>query len=424
MGNNENNGERLTGKQVALLAIFGMAAFLSYADRTNIGIVIVPMGDQFDWMAKTKGTVLGAFFIGYICTQVVAGWLADGVFGGELVLLAGMTCWSLVLLTTPVMAQQGGLAGAIAARLLLGLAEGFVFPAIHSMLPKKIPSNWIAASSSFVSGMDLIGGMVAMLVSAPLAAQANWPSVFYLLGGLGVLWSVVWLVWLVVVDRQQLHSVTKKQTRRPIPWKTMLTSSSSWSYFTCGYCSSWGFWMIVSWLPSFFRDVFEADLEHLGNLAVLPYALQGIVGFLVGFLGDYALRHKLIGKRILRGSAQSVSMLGAAGLLIALLVTINNRSADRYQAVAMISAAMALNAFGAAGNSVNHFDLAPRFAGFLYGLGNSVSLIPGVIGVPLTGWMLEVSGWQWDGVFALAAVHYVVGLAVFLLFSSYSPIIP
>jgi predicted MFS family arabinose efflux permease len=150
-----------------------------------------------------------------------------------------------------------------------------------------------------------------------------------------------------------------------------------------------------------------------------------VIGFTIGFLGDYSLRRKWIEKRVLRGVAQSIAMLGAASLLIALAASISSvhTNPTKLHAVALVSAAMAINAFSAAGHSVNHFDLAPRHSGFLYGMNNSMSLVPGVVGVPLTGWMLEVSGWQWEGVFGLAAAHYLVGLGVFLVFSSYSPIV-
>ena len=421
-------------RRIIVLVLFSLAAILAYADRTNMGVVIVPMGDEFDWSARVKGAVLGAFFIGYICTQVIGGWLADSVFGGEPVLLIGMSLWSIILLLTPSAVNHGGVAGAVASRIALGLAEGVVFPSVHSMLARRMPVTWLNGVSALINTMTLLGGIVALLVSAPLSAHADWTAVFYVMGACGLAWSISWAIWVyvehyVIAIEADLKPDSKEETKskekskaRKTPWKRLITASPVWAFFTCNYCNAWGFWLILNWLPSYFKDQFEVDLEQLGVMSVLPYGVQGIVGLGLGLLGDYIIRRQLINKAWLRSGSQTVAMLGAASLLVALFYTVNSKSAS-IQAVGFITGAMALNAFSVIGSGMNHFDLAPRYAGFLYGMGNSVSILPGLIGVPLTGWMLESNGGRWEGVFGLAAAHYVAGLIIFLIFGSFTPIV-
>jgi ACS family sodium-dependent inorganic phosphate cotransporter len=439
------NDASLNTKRFAFLALLGLVAMLTYADRTNMGIVIVSMGDEYEWSAKTRGTVLGAFFFGYICTQIIGGWLSDNLYGGGPVLLVGMVLWSVLLLLTPPATRQVGLPGAIAVRIALGLAEGVCFPSIHSMVPKAIPHEWINASMSFINCMCYVGGVLALLISAPLAAYSGWPAVFYVFGAMGIVWSVSWCLWMFCIgkdinavkfmrpeiknqkkgvvssstDTSKYDLIEEKEKKSRSPWKLLLTSSPVWALFTCNYCNCWGFWLILTWLPTYFRENFNADLEHLGNLSVLPYAMQGILGLVVGFLGDYLLRKRLIQKRILRSLAQSIAMIGAASLLISLLYI-----HSQVMAVVLVTCAMSLNSFSNIGMNVNHIDLAPRHSGFLFGLSNSIGIVPGVIGVPLTGWMLESGAYNWDGVFALTAAHYLVGLIVWLLFGSTSVLIP
>eukprot|EP01052_Picozoa_sp_SAG31_P028047 SAG31_NODE_2673_length_5268_cov_2.551944_8_plen_150_part_00 len=60
-----------------LLAVMGCLMWaLCYADRTNISLAIVPMSTVFGYSEATQGLILSSFFAGYVCTQVLGGWLA------------------------------------------------------------------------------------------------------------------------------------------------------------------------------------------------------------------------------------------------------------------------------------------------------------------------------------------------------------
>jgi ACS family sodium-dependent inorganic phosphate cotransporter len=58
-------------------------------------------------------------------------------------------------------------------------------------------------------------------------------------------------------------------------------------------------------------------------------------------------------------------------------------------------------------------DIAPRHADVLMGITNTAGTIPGVVGVALTGWMVQTSG-TYASAFMLAAAINVVGALVWL----------
>jgi ACS family sodium-dependent inorganic phosphate cotransporter len=189
-----------------------------------------------------------------------------------------------------------------------------------------------------------------------------------------------------------------------------------WALFVCYYCNAWGFWLIFNWLPTLFKQRFGASLEDLGWLSVLPFVMQGVIGMAAGLCGDRVLLgSNAQKKKRFRLAAQAIAMLGATAALLLLLVA-NSRA----KSVALVTAAMALNALSTVGIGVNHFDLAPRHAGFLFGLLNSVGVLPGVLGVPITGWILEATGNNWVPVIILTALHYVIGLAIWFCFGSFT----
>ena len=71
-----------------VVGLASVAIAIAYADRTNIAVAILPMGNEFDWSKTTQGGVLSAFFAGYAATQLLGGQLADRL-GGHVVLGTG-----------------------------------------------------------------------------------------------------------------------------------------------------------------------------------------------------------------------------------------------------------------------------------------------------------------------------------------------
>ena len=106
-----------------LLALMGCLMWaLCYADRTNISLAIVPMSATFGYSDTTQGLILSSFFVGYVCTQILGGWLALKV-GGKPVLAVAVAVWSAATLLTPPAASTSTTV-LLVTRVLMGLGEG------------------------------------------------------------------------------------------------------------------------------------------------------------------------------------------------------------------------------------------------------------------------------------------------------------
>ncbi|KAA0202886.1 hypothetical protein HAZT_HAZT002359 [Hyalella azteca] len=76
---------------------------------------------EFDWDEKTQGLILGSFYYGYACTNLLSGIAAER-FGGRLVGGVGILLTSVLTLLTPWAARTSdGLF--IALRILEGMTE-------------------------------------------------------------------------------------------------------------------------------------------------------------------------------------------------------------------------------------------------------------------------------------------------------------
>ena len=76
---------------------------------------------DFTWERQTQGVILGAFFYGYIFTQIPGGYLATK-FGGKRIFLIGIAATSVMTLLTPFLTHRG-IGFLITTRVLEGLFE-------------------------------------------------------------------------------------------------------------------------------------------------------------------------------------------------------------------------------------------------------------------------------------------------------------
>ena len=107
--------------------------------------------------------------------------------------------------------------------------------------------------------------------------------------------------------------------------------------------------------------------------------------------------------------------IGFGGVATALLIVGHVHSAP--MAIAIMTLGNGIFAFTAGGFFVNHMDIAPRSAGTLMGITNTAATIPGIIGVYVSGLILDATG-SWALVFDVAAGIALFGLVFYLIFAS------
>ncbi|RHY81347.1 hypothetical protein DYB35_013669 [Aphanomyces astaci] len=86
-------------------------------------------------------------------------------------------------------------------------------------------------------------------------------------------------------------------------------------------------------------------------------------------------------------------------------------------AVALLSVTLFLSRGATAGYWINMLDVAPRHAGHLMAVSNTVGTIPGIFGNILTGQILAATG-NWDLVFLIASAIMICGGVVFQVWAS------
>jgi ACS family sodium-dependent inorganic phosphate cotransporter len=399
-------------KRYTVVALFCLATVLCYVDRVSISVAIIPLARDLGYDTAQQGIILSAFFWGYLLTQLAGGWMADR-FGGKLVLAAGVGLWSLATFLTPPATIS--LAVLLGVRVLLGLGEGVNFPAIHSITARWVPVAERARVLSLnFSGMH-VGTVTAFLLSPPLIVLLGWPALFYITGAIGFVWLAAWIARVpgappdtgrdtseMVADR---HAPAARAGG--IPWGRIAREPAIWAIVIAHFCSNFGYYILLLWLPSYLNYTFKVPLAEVGAYSLAPWIAAILAINAGGWIAD------LLTVRGMSLTAVRKLMQTAAFGLGALPLLFVPSATTTLGAVAMVTLSVAANGLGLAGFGVNHLDVGPRYAGVLMGISNTVATVPGIVGVAAAGFIVQATG-SFSAVFYLAAAIYLVGMGGYL----------
>lgn len=409
---------------VVLLCTSGLV--LAYTDRVNMAVAAIAMRDEFGWNQTVKGLVLSAFFVGYLLALLPAGLLAAR-FGGRRVLAVAAVWWSVCTLLTPLAASVS-LPALIAVRIALGLGEAAVLPAVYDLFSRWVPTAERGRSMARFLGGTPLGQVAGFMGAGLLTAHYGWPASFYVFGALGLAWVVPWLRW--VADRPAAVRGLAPDERAllaggaasrasaatsDVPWRRLLAAPALWAIVAAIFAGNWALFMLLSWLPSYFRDVHGLAIANTGLYSAAPWAAAFAGMQIAGGAADGMIRRRWRTLNV-RRLMTAISLLGIASCLLWLREV---RSADL--ALLLICLAMLLSGAGVAGSFVGPLDLAPRHAGVLIGFVNTLGTIPGIAGVAVTGWLIDVTH-GYDAAFLVTAALAVAGTLVYLRHASADPI--
>ena len=408
-----------------IVALCFLAVFICYIDRVNISVAVLAMQDEFGWDEKTKGYVLSSFFIGYMLFQIPSGWLANR-WGGRIVLGAAVAWWSLLTILTPPAAFLS-FTVLILARIAMGLGEAAMFPSAYNLYGRWVPVEERSRSVALLIGGIPLGTLFALLTTGWIVENYGWPMVFYVFGLSGIFWCALWAYkshndpasdpLCSESERALLPTYSEdKSDEKKIPWKVLLGKAPIWALIINHFCSNWVLYMLLAWLPSYFRSVLGLSIMEAGIYSAAPWLTMFIVGNAGGYIADWMVRGGITLTTV-RKIMQIAGLIGSASCLLAAQdVTIAT------EALLLMCGALGFIALTWSGFVPNHLDIAPRYADVLMGITNTAGTVPGIIGVALTGWLVDATG-DYGSAFFLCASVNIFGAVVWFIWSTAEKII-
>ena len=253
---------------------------------------------------------------------------------------------------------------------------------------------------------------------------------FAVFGLSGVLWAVVWGFAATTYPRESLaarrvspaelahiedggsvadDSATTKSERTP--FRLLLSKAPVWACIVANFVNNWGYFILLAWMPLYFKQVMGLELAKSSYFSALPWATMALSGVFAGTLAD-SLIAKGVSVTTVRKFMQGVGFIGPALMLVLLTFQTSANGA-----LAVLTVAIGCTAFTQAGFLVNFQEIGPRYVGALHGMANTAGSFAGIVGTYMTGVILESTG-SWRAVLFITAGVYAFGAATWLAFST------
>jgi len=128
--------------------------------------------------------------------------------------------------------------------------------------------------ASVIYAGTFIGMVIAMSTCGILAQSFGWESIFYVFGGLGIVW---WFFWAAIVrdcpdnDRhiteEEKHFIKasmqhSESQKHNIPWLAIFTSPAVYAIAMSHFAENWGVYTMLTQLPLFLKRKLLLSVER------------------------------------------------------------------------------------------------------------------------------------------------------------------
>ena len=288
-----------------LLFLVFITYSLAYLDRANFGFgAAAGMAETLNITKQRSALLVGLFFLGYFLFQVPCSTLSRR-FSSTRVVFISLIAWGICAALTGVIRQFWLLA---MDRLLLGIAESAIFPAMLVLL-----TQWFTrAERSRANTFLIMGNPVTVLWMSALTGflieKLGWQKTFIIEGLPSILWAAVWI--LLVRDRPSQARwmdpgrAAELETQIEHERKSLGVDRNSMSlreallrpdvlllslqYFLW----SLGVYGFVLWLPTIVRSGSGLSMTQTGLMSAIPYIAAVVLMPIASYYSDKTMRRR------------------------------------------------------------------------------------------------------------------------------------
>ncbi|WP_297201760.1 MFS transporter [uncultured Pluralibacter sp.] len=353
------------------------------------------MGIDFD--TTRLGILMSAFLLSYGISSVLLSGLGDRI--APLRLLTGMmVVWCVLML---LMGFTHSYSLMIVLRVLLGIAEGPLFPLAFAIVRQNFPQHMQARATMLWLLGTPFGAAVGFPLSLLLLNHFGWQSTFFAMAILTI--PVLLLVRFglrgIRVEAKTGNGPDAGRARRASR-RELLTSPHFWLICIFNVAFLTYLWGINGWLPGYLINGKGIHLEHAGWMSSMPFVAMLFGEVLGAWLSDRLDR---------RAAACFIAMAGAGAGLYAVMHLHTPLSVIAAMSVSTFMWGIGAPNIFALLAKATHARVSATAGGIFNGLGNFAgALSPAVMGalIAFTGNM--------DSGFFFLVVMAALGCALLL----------
>ncbi len=290
---NESSGGKVYAWVVVAL-LWGVA-LLNYMDRQMLSTMKESMQIDITELqsAENFGFLMAIFLYIYGFMSPVAGSIADRVNRKWLIVLS-LFVWSAV---TYGMGLATNFDQLLWLRGFMGISEALYIPAGLAL----ITDYHTGKTRSLAVGIHMTGlytGQALGGFGATVAANYTWHTAFHWFGIIGIVYSIVLVLFLREKRRESTNVVNTENKIPYLKGLSMLFSNIAfWVILFYFAAPSLPGWAIKNWLPTLFKDSLGLEMKDAGPISTITIAVSSFIGVIIGgALSDRWVQKNLRGR--------------------------------------------------------------------------------------------------------------------------------
>ncbi|MGB3005707.1 MAG: MFS transporter [Chitinophagaceae bacterium] len=252
-----------------------------------------------DKLKKLYSYIYMFFMVAYGISQLVSGKVYDKIGTRKGFVMSALIWGTADMLTS----LARGVASLSFFRVLLGLGEAGPWPGTVKSNAEWFPVKERALAQGLFGAGGSIGNILAPIVISMLFLEFGWQKTFIIVGSLGILWIIPWLIlnkkqpkehpWITEKEKQFIldgQPAKKNSDEKAKSWGELLRDKKSYAVILGRFFLDPVWWMFVAWLPIYLSNKFKLDIKQVAFSAWVPYVGAAIGAIAGGWFSGYLMR--------------------------------------------------------------------------------------------------------------------------------------
>ena len=290
--------EKIGKYRWTICALLFFATTINYLDRQVLSLLAPDLSKEFNWSNTDYANITAVFQFSYAISMLFAGRFIDRL-GTKRGFTWAIVIWSLAAIMHALAIEVGGafsgifsafglvipvsILGFMISRAVLAVGESGNFPAAIKATAEYFPKKERSfATGIFNSGAN-VGAILAPLTVPWIALHWGWETAFILVGTIGFLWLIFWMIFYNRPDQQKRLSkaeldyinsdadaeVAVTEKKEKVAWFKLLGYRQTWAFVFGKFMTDGVWWFFLFWLPKYL----EAQYGMVKTEIMLPLAV-------------------------------------------------------------------------------------------------------------------------------------------------------
>jgi ACS family hexuronate transporter-like MFS transporter len=293
---------KFKGMRWWMVGMVTLGLIVNYLARNTLSVAAPTMMADLHIDTQQYSYIVVAWQVCYAMMQPIAGFILDAI-GTKMGFAIFALAWSLAC---GAAAMATGWQSMAFFRGLLGITEAAGIPA-----GVKATTEWFPAKERSVAiGWFNIGSSIGALCAPPLVVwtimHASWQWSFVVVGVLGTLWTVLWMLFYkhprdqkrltdeerdYILSGQEAKYQEAASAQPKASWKQIVRTPNFWSIAIPRFLSEPAWQTFNAWIPLYMATERHMNIKEIALFAWLPFLAADIGCVLGGYLSPFFHKH-------------------------------------------------------------------------------------------------------------------------------------